>query len=227
MDITEYLTKLGYEVLSFSTYGGAFAALMSSKCPVDLAVIEVDLNGDDGRALLSDPARGSIPIILYSSRGLPGDIVIGLDMGADDYLVKPAPPSVLEARIRAVLRRARGAGDDSLIPTYSFDGLSIDTRTHEVIVNGEIVEMTAKEFSLLSFLAASPRQVFSRDQLLGSVWGSSSDWQKETTVTEHIRRVRAKIEKDPDNPRWIVTIPGSGYKFERRAPRTIPAALIS
>ncbi len=100
----------------------------------------------------------------------------------------------------------------------SFGELKIDLTTREVERSGELIELTAMEFNLLAFLASSPRQVFSRQQLLQNVWSSSSEWQDEATVTEHIRRVRRKIEVDPDHPRWITTVRGVGYRFERRGP---------
>jgi DNA-binding response OmpR family regulator len=96
----------------------------------------------------------------------------------------------------------------------AFDGLVVDLQTREVTVGGQLVEMTAKEFDLLAFLAGSPRQVFSREQLLQQVWVSSSNWQSDATITEHVRRLRKKIEDDPDRPRWIVTVRGVGYRFE-------------
>ena len=97
---------------------------------------------------------------------------------------------------------------------WAFDGLTIDMTTREVVVKGQPIATTAKEFDLLAFLAGSPRQVFSREQLLRQVWESSSDWQSDATITEHVRRLRRKIEVDPDNPRWITTVRGVGYRFE-------------
>jgi DNA-binding response OmpR family regulator len=99
-------------------------------------------------------------------------------------------------------------------PTMRFGELQINESTHEVKLDGTLLELTSKEFALLAFLASSPRQVYSRAQLLEHVWSSSSEWQNEATVTEHIRRLRAKIEVDPDNPRWIATVRGVGYRFE-------------
>ena len=120
-------------------------------------------------------------------------------------------PAELAARIVSVLRRSRkvtpGTG-------FDFGTLRIDVATREVFVHDEVVEMTAKEFDLLAFLAASPRQVFAREQLLRQVWESSSEWQDSATVTEHVRRVRRKIEDDPDSPRWVRTVRGVGYRFE-------------
>lgn len=129
-------------------------------------------------------------------------------------MIKPFSPRELAARVRAVLRRSTPS--DRLTPdtALSFDGLEIDERSREVRVDGEPVDLTAKEFDLLAFLAGSPRQVFSRGQLLEHVWDSSTDWQDASTVTVHIRRIRRKIEKDPNEPRWITTVWGVGYRFE-------------
>jgi DNA-binding response OmpR family regulator len=122
----------------------------------------------------------------------------------------------VSARIESVLRRAGVSLAQHQIdaPTMRFGELSINESTHEVKIDGNLLELTSKEFALLAFLASSPRQVYSRAQLLEHVWSSSSEWQNEATVTEHIRRLRAKLEVDPDNPRWITTVRGVGYRFE-------------
>jgi DNA-binding response OmpR family regulator len=146
------------------------------------------------------------------------DRIAGLRMGADDYIVKPFSRGELTARIETVLRRSRPSVAErrSSGSALTFGQLRIDLTTREVVREGELIELTAMEFNLLAFLASSPRQVFSRQQLLQNVWASSSEWQDEATVTEHIRRVRRKIEEDPDHPRWITTVRGVGYRFERR-----------
>jgi two-component system phosphate regulon response regulator PhoB len=151
---------------------------------------------------------------------LEGDRIAGLRMGADDYIVKPFSRGELTARIETVLRRTRHGPPKSDVSESSlnFGELRIDLTTREVERAGEVIDLTAMEFNLLAFLASSPRQVFSRQQLLQNVWASSSEWQDEATVTEHIRRVRRKIEVDPDHPRWITTVRGVGYRFERRGP---------
>jgi DNA-binding response OmpR family regulator len=140
------------------------------------------------------------------------DRVLGLELGADDYVTKPFSPRELAARVRTVLRRAQPTPDSP--PTLDFDGLRLDLRSREVIVDGRQVAFTAKEFDLLSFLALSPRQVFSRAQLLHSVWDSAPEYQDPATVTVHVRRIRHKIEADPEQPRWIATVWGVGYRFE-------------
>jgi DNA-binding response OmpR family regulator len=133
-------------------------------------------------------------------------------LGADDYVVKPFSPRELAARVRTVLRRTRST--EPVGERLTFPGIEIDGVTREVLVEGQPVELTPKEFDLLAFLAASPRQVFSRGQLLEQVWDSSAEWQDPSTVTVHIRRLRQKIEKDPEQPRTITTAWGVGYRFE-------------
>jgi DNA-binding response OmpR family regulator len=170
----------------------------------------------NGLDVLGDLRRTSdIPVILVSARAEEDDRVAGLRLGADDYVTKPFSAAELSARVesvlrRSVMRRAPATSDGRL----AFEGLAIDLRTREVRVAGAKVEMTAKEFDLLAYLAGEPREVFSRDELLRQVWGSSSNWQSDATVTEHVRRLRRKIEDDPDNPRWIATVRGAGYRFE-------------
>ena len=176
---------------------------------VDLVILDIGLGTDDGREVLAEIRRqGSLPVIMISAQGQPADRVLGLRLGADDFLVKPFSPLELVARVESVLRRSRPA------PPASGSPLRIDERTREATVDGVTVELTAREFDLLAFLVRSPRQVFSRGQLLEHVWESRKDWQDEATVTEHVRRVRRKVEKDPDRPRWIITVRGVGYRFE-------------
>src|SRR5207302_4961022 len=138
------------------------------------------------------------------------DRVVGLRMGADDYVVKPFSAAELSARIESVLRRARAASTAAAGTRMDFSGLTIDIETREVMLDGAVVVTTAREFDLLAFLARSPRQVFSRQQLLEHVWDSSAEWQDAATVTEHIRRLRRKIEVDADNPMRITTVRGVG-----------------
>ena len=205
----------GYEVLEAED--GQTALEVCAKENPDLVLLDVMLPARDGLDVLGELRRTSdIPVILVSALAEEADRVTGLKMGADDYVTKPFSAAELSARVESVLRRAtmRSAPEPNRRSGLSFDGLVIDLGTREVRVAGEKAEMTAKEFDLLAYLAGSPRQVFSRDQLLQQVWGSSSSWQSDATVTEHVRRLRRKIEGDPDNPRWITTVRGVGYRFE-------------
>ncbi len=157
-------------------------------------------------------AAGEIPVIILSGRGDEADRIVGLELGADDYVTKPFSPRELAVRVKAVLRRGAAAAQRRLL---EFQGLTIDPGAREVaMADGSLVELTAREFDLLHFLARSPRQVFSADQLLRQVWGSDPGWQTPSTVSEHVYRVRRKIESDPRHPRWIRTVRGAGYRFE-------------
>ena len=217
--LNRLLTMEGYEVLEVED--GKAALDVVGQEPLDLVLLDVMLPARDGLDILGDLRRTSdVPVILLTARGEEGDRVVGLKLGADDYVVKPFSAAELSARIESVLRRARPAAPGPAAPParstrrLAFEGLEIDLDTREVQVAGKQVETTAKEFDLLAFLAASPRQVFSRQQLLEQVWGSSSEWQSEATVTEHVRRLRRKVEDDPDQPRWVTTARGVGYRFE-------------
>ena len=156
---------------------------------------------------------GDTPVILLTSRSEETDRILGLELGADDYVTKPFSPRELVARVRSVLRRS-GPSPEPASEKIAFDGLSLDHATRDVTVDGEAVDLTAKEFDLLFYLASHPRQVFSRSQLLEHVWDSSPEWQDPATVTVHIRRIRTKIESDPKEPRWLTTVWGVGYRFE-------------
>jgi DNA-binding response OmpR family regulator len=203
----------GYEVLEAED-GQAALDLVARERP-DLILLDVMMPARGGLDVLGDLRRTSdVPVILVSALAEEADRVLGLKMGADDYVTKPFSAAELSARIESVLRRAVMRSAPDVPSNLSFDGLAIDLNTREIRVNGEKAEMTAKEFDLLAYMAASPRQVFSREQLLQQVWGSSSSWQSDATVTEHVRRLRRKIEEDPDNPRWITTVRGVGYRFE-------------
>jgi two-component system, OmpR family, phosphate regulon response regulator PhoB len=141
--------------------------------------------------------------------------VLGLELGADDYVIKPFSPRELAARVRTVLRRQRaGAGTADRVPPMEFNDLRIDPSTREVVASGRAVELRPKEFDLLVALASSPRQVFSRRQLLARVWDSAPEYQDPATVTVHVGRLRQKLERDPEAPRWITTARGIGYRFE-------------
>lgn len=208
--LVRFLTLDGYEVDQAADASTAVDAITRRR--PDLVLLDVVLPGQDGLDLLSELRRHSeIPVILLTGRGDEADRVVGLKLGADDYIVKPFSPAELGARITSVLRRS---GATRRPERLQFGDLCLDLGTRELTVRGRVVPATVKEFDLLAFLAASPRQVFSREQLLERVWGSSSEWQNPATVTEHVRRIRRHIESDPHRPRWICTVRGVGYRFE-------------
>ena len=155
--------------------------------------------------------RDRISVILLTAKGEATDRVIGLRLGADDYVVKPFSPAELVARVDAVLRRV----DTSPEPEepIAFDGLEIDPVARRVAVRGEEVQLTVREYELLLHLVRHPGQVFSRDQLMDAVW-QYSFYSDTSTVTVHIRRLRAKIEAEPSDPRWLQTVWGVGYRFQ-------------
>jgi DNA-binding response OmpR family regulator len=204
----------GYPVTVAADAESAIAEVQRES--TDLVVLDISLGADDGRIVLSQIREiGELPVILISGKGDTADRVLGLRLGADDYLPKPFSPVELVARVESVMRRVGRAKPATPAPVAIVtDGLHLDERTREVTVDGSPVELTAKEFDLLAFLVRSPRQVFSRGQLLEHVWSSRSDWQDEATVTEHVRRVRHKVEKDPEHPKWITTVRGVGYRYE-------------
>ena len=208
--LTRYLEMEGYTVEQVSDGGSALAAIASSR--PDLVLLDLMLPAQDGLDILTRLRRNSdVPVILLTGRSSEADRILGLKLGADDYVVKPFSPGELTARISSVLRRTRRAAPQSVL---QFDGLMLDLATREVTAGNLVVTTTAREFDLLAFLAASPRQVFSRQQLLANVWDSSREWQDPDTVTEHVRRIRRRIEPDPDHPRWIRTVRGVGYRFD-------------
>jgi len=210
--VVGYLRRDGHEVGEAEDGPTALALLDGEE--FDLVVLDMMLPGVNGLDILRHiRAKGDMPVIMLTARAEESDRVAGLELGADDYVVKPFSPRELAARVNGVLRRATPKAA-AVSDTLEFDGLVIDNRSREVRLAGELVEMTPKEFDVLAHLAGSPRQVFSRADLLRDVWQSSPDWQDPATVTVHVRRIRNKIETDPENPRWITTVWGVGYRFE-------------
>ncbi len=210
--VVRVLEAEGYVADEAATAMEATAAIEAGR--PDLVILDITLGNEDGFDVLAALRRNSdLPVILLTARGKEIDRVLGLKLGADDYVVKPFSPAELAARVGTVLRRASGPQQPTA-PVIRFGELEIDPSAHEVRLSGVLVRMTAKEFGLLAFLAGSPRQVFTRGQLLSHVWDSSAEWQDADTVTEYVRRVRKKIEADPNEPRWIQTVRGVGYRFE-------------
>src|SRR6202012_183001 len=190
----------------------------------DLVILDLSLPRVGGLDVLrqirqEEPAGVSpLPVIILSGRSGETDRIVGLDFGADDYLVKPFSPGELAARVRSGLRRAAppGGTGPGRAGDASHPGLRIDEAAREVFVRDRPVDLTAREYDLLAYLARHPRQVFTRDPLLRSVWDSEADWQSEATVTEHVHRLRAKLEDDPAQPRWLHTVRGVGYRMDDR-----------
>lgn len=212
--VSLYLRREGYAVRSAGDGRLALEAI-AEKAP-SLIVLDLMLPKVDGMEILRQVRQRSadVPVIMLTARGQETDRIYGLELGADDYVVKPFSPAELVARVKAVLRRtqagAAGAGGGSLI---RFDDLEIDPPQRSVKVRGQKVELTATEFNLLEFMAQHPRQVFSRDKLLDNVWGYT-EYVDPSTVTVHIRRLREKIEVDPGKPKCLLTVWGVGYKFD-------------
>jgi len=208
--VTRYLEQEGYTVTVAAD--GAAALRLLEQHAVDLVVLDLMLPEIDGLSVLRELRQdGAIPVIVLTARGDEGDRIHGLQLGADDYVVKPFSPRELIARVASVLRRT--APTDPRAPLL-FGDLRIDEVTREVFVADEPIVLTRREFDLLTFLAHAPRQVFTRAQLLTHVWDSSAEWQDPATVTVHIGHLRQKLEPDPSQPRWLVTVRGVGYRFE-------------
>lgn len=210
--VTRYLEREGFDVESVGDGNDALERA-DARLP-DLVVLDIMLPGLDGlevcRRLRS---RAPIPVVILTARGSEEDRVLGLELGADDYVAKPFSPRELTARVKAVLRRAGSPlGDLDRAEAIEYDGLEIDLGAREARVRGELAMLTAREFELLAFLVRRPRQVFRRDELLEHVWGYT--YGDTSTVTVHIRRLREKIEDDPSTPRRITTVWGVGYRFD-------------
>jgi DNA-binding response OmpR family regulator len=213
--VSAYLRRELYRVVTAAD--GEEALKQVAEHSPDLIVLDVMLPRLDGLEVLRRVrATSNTPVIMLTARGEETDKLVGLGIGADDYLTKPFSPRELVARIKAVLRRAAPVappqpGEDSAL---KFPGLKINPRTRSVEIDSGPVELTAKEFDLLYYLASHPQEVFTRTQLLDQVWDYSY-YGDTSTVTVHVRRLREKIEPDPMRPRYIKTVWGVGYKFER------------
>jgi len=181
---------------------------------VDLIVLDIMLPSLDGLEVCRQLRRKStVPIIMLTALGDESDRIMGLELGADDYLAKPFSPRELTARVKSVLRRASGTlAPQSTHGELKAGAISLSLDAHEVAVGGKSVVLTSREFELLAFLMMHPRRVFTREELLERVWGYS--FGDKSTVTVHVRRLREKIENDPAQPRHIATIWGLGYRFD-------------
>ena len=207
--VVRYLERDGHTTLEAPD--GAHARELLKRESPDLVVLDVMLPGADGLELCRwIRGRSDLPVILLTARGEESDRIVGLELGADDYVTKPFSPRELAVRVRTVLRRARPG--ETADERLSFGDIEIDAGTRDVRRAGRALRLTAKEFDLLWFLARHPSRVFSRDQLMSSVWGYEAAFDT-GTVTVHIRRLREKIEIDPSNPRHLQTVWGVGYRL--------------
>ncbi len=178
----------------------------------DLVILEIALpTARVGWEVLARLRALAVPVIVCTDKASEAERVAALELGADDCLSKQVSHHELAAHVRAVLRRS---DDPAELEQLAYDGLVVDVRARKVFVDGREVAVRPREFDLLAFLARSPGQVFSRDQLLEHVWGSQPGWQDPETVTEHVRRLRLAMEADPRRPRWLITVRGVGYRFE-------------
>ena len=186
----------------------------------NLVILDLMLPGLSGmelcKLLKQRSETAKLPILMLTAKAGEADRIVGLEMGADDYLAKPFSPREMVARVRAILRRSESKPATEIDPAYDKGSLKIDFSTYEVFVGGKPVKLTLKEFELLRFLVQNPSRVLNRDQLLDRVWGGET-FVTPRTVDVHIRRLRKAVETDDRKPKWILTVRGVGYKFDEKA----------
>ncbi|MFN2491216.1 MAG: response regulator [Actinomycetota bacterium] len=213
--VTRYLEREGFQVESISDGASAVERALTSL--PDIVILDIMLPGIDGLEVCRRlRGKAPVPIIMLTALGEESDRVLGLELGADDYICKPFSPRELIARVKSVLRRARGpltpVGPELDAPLRA-GSLRVDVQARDVRVDDELVMLTQREFELLVFLMLRPRQVFTREDLLERVWGYT--YGDLSTVTVHVRRLREKVELDPALPELIKTVWGVGYKFDQ------------
>jgi two-component system response regulator ResD len=211
--VSRYLERAGYSATTAAD--GIEAIRMVDRDRPDLVVLDLMLPGVDGLGVLRRLREGDgarTPVILLTAKGEQDDKLAGLRSGADDYMVKPFSPNELVARVDAVLRRVHPPGEHDHEP-LRFDELEIDARARRVTRGRDEIQLSQREFDLLHFLASHPGQAFSRDQLMDRVW-DAAPLADTSTVTVHVRRLRAKVEPDPERPRFVQTVWGVGYRFQ-------------
>lgn len=212
--VVRYLEREGFEVDSFGDGAVALPALLER--PPDLLVLDLMLPGIDGVELFRRlRALAPVPVVMLTARGGESDRIIGLEMGADDYIAKPFSPRELVARVKAVLRRVQGSlerVEPGASPMLTVGDLEVDVVAHEARRAGAPLALTAREFELLAFLMRHPGRAFRREELLEKVWGYT--FGDTSTVTVHVRRLREKVESDPGDPQHLVTVWGVGYRFD-------------
>jgi two-component system, OmpR family, response regulator ResD len=210
--LSRYLEQSGFEVEAASDGERALAAFAAR--PPDLVLLDLMLPRLDGFEVFRRiRARNDSPVIMITARGHTTDRIAGLEIGADDYVSKPFSPAEVVARVRSVLRRSSARDRAADRETLRFDGIELDGPSRQVRVDGKRVALTRKEFDLLHLLASNPGVVLDRFRILDEVWDVAFQGDP-ATVTVHIRRLREKIERDPSEPRRLVTVWGVGYRFE-------------
>ncbi len=217
VDLVAYnLVREGFAVLKAYDGHAAWSIANSSTRRPDMVILDLMMPGIQGmevcRMIRKNTTTASLPVIILTAKSDQIDKILGLEMGADDYVTKPFNVRELIARVRAVLRRAETKSETEPAGAFTFEGLHIDYGRYEVTVEGRKAALGPMEIKLLKFLTEHPGRVYSRDQLLDHVWGDES-FVEPRTVDVHISRLRAAIEKDKENPRYILTVRGIGYKF--------------
>ncbi len=208
--LTFNLEKEGYQVIP--AYDGEEALKKMETENPDLVILDLMLPGVDGFEVCRRVRKKlDVPIIMLTAKGDDIDKILGLELGADDYITKPFNPRELLARVKAIFRRSDVQGS-TLKSLIKIQDMQIDLYQHKVRVKDEEIDLTSKEFALLNLLASNPGRVFSREQLLEQIWGYNY-YGDARTVDVHIRHLREKLETDPSNPRYILTVWGTGYKF--------------
>jgi two-component system phosphate regulon response regulator PhoB len=206
-----HLEAAGYTVRPYTALGQIMAD--AEREPPALFLLDIMVPGGDGLDLcrrLRNTALSTVPIIFLTARAAENDRVMGLELGADDYITKPFGTREMVARVKAVLRRFERPTAPSMV---KFEAVEIDAHAMQLRINGELVTTTATEFRLLDYLARHPGRVFSRDQLLDAVWGDAR-FVTPRSVDVYVRRIREKIEEDAEAPRYLKTMRGAGYRFE-------------
>ena len=215
--VQHHLEGAGFTARLYHTPGNVIAD--AERQPPALFLLDIMVPGGDGldicRRLRSHPGLSTVPIIFLTARAAENDRVLGLEVGADDYITKPFATRELVARVKAVLRRFERPISPSVI---RFEEVVIDANAMQLMVRGELTTTTATEFRLLDYLARHPGRVFSRDHLLDAVWGDAR-FVTPRSVDVYVRRIREKIEVDAENPRYLKTVRGAGYRFEM--PKTL------
>lgn len=212
--VGRYLGQAGYQV---TLAGNGLDALLAAQAtPPDLVVLDLMLPGLSGLEVcqLLRATGPAVPIVMLTALGEEEDRILGLEMGADDYITKPFSPRELVLRVTSVLRRARSSQPATQLPPITDDGLLVDVAARRAVLDGQELALTVREFELLAFLIRHPGRAFTRSELLEQVWGwTFGDY---STVTVHVRRLREKVEADPTAPRRIATVWGVGYRYDRK-----------